>query len=273
MSNTLNISVTPGEGWKSVATEIDGFFTGTSSCEYCIHSSQPADSFIGHRLSSFEPKRFGLDSGESLYVRTTYNSTVVVTEDSIESYLASNDGGESAPNGLYEGRRSITAQSYVEANSKLGTQHEGSTLLSAVPALANNDTIFLTGSLPVALKGRVVSYTGSGVSTFIYEAPAYTGGTPAPYQNASAINPVAGLSQIIVGATISDDGTLVFAPEHLIGNESNQGKGVTGTVVGREKLLKPNTAYLLRLSSLDSQPQDITSLLTWYEGELDLPRP
>lgn len=182
-------------------------------------------------------------------------------------------GSEPAPEGLYEGMRAITVQSYVEANSKLGTQHEGSTLLIGVPAGADNNTIFLTGDKPVALKGRVVSYTGNGVSTFIYEAPTYSGGTEADYQNATRINPVVGESQIIVGATITSDGTLAFAPEHLIGNQSNQGKGVTGTVVGREKILKPNTAYLLRLTSLDTQPQDITSLLTWYEGELDLPRP
>ena len=177
------------------------------------------------------------------------------------------------PSGVYEGVRAITTQSYTEANSKIGAQHEGSTLLTGVTALSNNDTIFLTGSLPVALKGRVISYTGRGVSAFIYESPEYTGGTPTEYQNASAINPVTGLSKIIVGATVTVDGVLRFAPEHLIGNRSNQGKGGTGSVVGREKILKPNTAYLLRLASLDNQAQSISSLLTWYEGELDLPRP
>lgn len=179
--------------------------------------------------------------------------------------------GITPPDGLYEGGRAITVQSYVEANSKLGVQHEGSTLLSNVAGGALNDTIFLTGSLPVSLKGRIVSYTGDGVTAYIYEAPTYTGGTEASYQNASAINPVTGESKIIVGATVSDDGTLVFAPVHFIGNQSQQGQGTTANSVTAERLLKPNTPYLLRLESLDSQPQNISSYISWYEGELDLP--
>lgn len=173
--------------------------------------------------------------------------------------------------GMTVGLKAVVTQSYTEANSKNGTQQEGSTLLIGVPALASNDTIFLTGNLPVILKGRVIGYTGDGVTAEIYTGAAYTGGTPAVYQNASDINPVTGLSQIIVGATITDDGVLAFAPDHLVGNTSQQGKGSTGAVIGREKILKPNTAYLFRLTSLDTQVQDISSLLTWFEGELDMP--
>ena len=176
------------------------------------------------------------------------------------------------PVGSFEGFRALTTQSYVEANSKIGVQHEGSTRLIGVEGGASNDTIFLTGDKTVALKGRIVGYTGDGVTAEIFTGATYTGGVSAPYQNASDINPVVGLSQIIVGATITDDGTLAFAPDHLIGNTSQQGKGTTGAVVGREKLLKANTAYLFRITSLDAQIQDITSLLTWYEGDLDLPR-
>ncbi len=176
------------------------------------------------------------------------------------------------PDGLFSGTRAITQQTYTEANSKAGVQHEGSTLLADVAAGAENETIFLTGALPVSLKGRVIGYTGTGVKAEIFEAPTYTGGSSVPYQNASAINRVTGLTQIIVGATVTADGTLTFAPDYLIGNTSNQGKGSYGdSVSGREKPLKPNTAYLFRITSLDTQPQDITSLLTWYEGELDLP--
>jgi hypothetical protein len=176
------------------------------------------------------------------------------------------------PDGVLTGERALTTQSYTEANSKLGVQHESSTLLRAVEGGASNDTIFLTGALPVIIKGRVIGYTGDGVTAEIFEAPTYARGTSVAYQNASAINPVPGLSKIIVGAKVSDDGVLKFAPDHLIGNTSNQGKGTHSSIDRRESLLKRNTAYLLRLTSLDSQDQDIASLLTWYEGELDLPR-
>jgi len=177
------------------------------------------------------------------------------------------------PAGVFEGYRALTVQSYVEANSKNGVQHEGSVLLTAVPGSGTNNTIFLTGSLPVALKGRVISYSGEGVSGEIYSGATYTGGTEATYQNASDINPVAGEAKIIVGASIVTDGFLAFAPVYSIGNKSNQGQGSTSSVLGAERLLKPNTAYLLRLTSLDASAQDISSYLSWYEGGLDLPQP
>lgn len=180
---------------------------------------------------------------------------------------------EAFPEGITSGLRAMTVQGYVEANVKNGTEHEGSTLLTGVAAGTSNDTIFLTGALPVSLKARVIAYSGTGVSGFIYEDPTYTGGSPVAYQNANAINPVTGLSQIIVGATVTVDGTLVFAPTHSIGNQSQQGKGTSGALLGGERILKPNTPYLLRLTSLDSQAQDISSFLSWYEGELDLPLP
>lgn len=204
------------------------------------------------------------DSIPELYVQSGQNCQIDVH---VETLLAQ----QFNPNGLYSGLRAVNVQTYTESNSKLGLQHEGSTLLTDVPSLAKNDTIFLTGALPVSLKGRIIGFTGVGVIAEIFETPTYTGGVSAPYQNASAINPVAGLSEIIVGANVTADGVLKFAPDHLIGNLSNQGKGTASTVVGQEKILKPDTAYLFRLTSLDTQPQDIASLLTWYEGELDLP--
>lgn len=177
----------------------------------------------------------------------------------------------SLPTGVASGDRALTVQFYTEANAKLGVQHEGSAIFESVPGGWVGNTIFKTGALPVALKGRLINFDGVGVKGEIFTGATYTGGTPAAYQNASDINPVVGLSQIIVGATITNDGTLAFAPTYAFGNASNQGKGGLQPVLGDEKLLKPNTTYLLRLTSLDSQPQTISSLLSWYEGPLDLP--
>jgi len=174
------------------------------------------------------------------------------------------------PTGLFVGTRAMTVQSYLEANVKNGSEHEASTLLT-IAGNQSNDTIFLTGALPVALKTRSVGYTGNGVSTLIYQAPTYSGGASIAYQNANAINPITGLSQLITGSTVTADGDLIFSPSHFIGNASNQGKGGLINQPGEEKILKPNTAYLLRITSLDSASQQVSSSLSWYEGTLDLP--
>ena len=179
--------------------------------------------------------------------------------------------GVGIPVGAFLGYRAINTQNYTESNIKLGVQHEGSTIITLLGSAINN-TIFLTGSLPVILKSREVGYDGVGISTYIFESPTYTGGTSVPYQNPNAITQVAGLSQILITPTIISDGVLAFAPSHLIGSASNQGKGSPSTNVGQEKILKPNTAYLLRLENLDSSTSKVTSTLSWFEGELDLPK-
>lgn len=180
--------------------------------------------------------------------------------------------GEPAPSGLYEGTRAITIQGYVEANVKNGVQHEGSALFS-IGGGGVNDTIFLTGNTSVSLKGRKISYDGAGVSAFIFEAPTYTGGSSAEYQNANNINPVLGLSTILVGTTVSDDGILAFSPVHSLGSTSFFGGDAQISQIEAEHILKPNTAYLLRLVNLDTTTQRVASHLSWYEGTLDLPLP
>lgn len=171
----------------------------------------------------------------------------------------------------FNGLAAVNVQFYGESNVKLGLQHEGSTIIT-LAGNANNNTIFVTGSQPVALKGRTINFSGVGVVGEIYKNPTYTGGTSAAYQNASDINPVAGESQIIVGASVTAAGTLVFAPTPAFGNASNQGKGGLLPSLGDEKNLSPNTTYLFRLRSLDPQEQQVSSFLSWYEGPLDLPR-
>jgi len=177
------------------------------------------------------------------------------------------------PTEISSGTRAINTQSYIESNIKLGTQHEWARLVTNLAGLANSDTIFLTGNSPVILKSRRIGYTGTGVNAFIYENPSYTGGTLSPTQNPNAINQVATLSQVLINPSISAVGFLIFSPEYSIGSTSQQSKGSTSRETGQEKILKPNTAYLLRLTSIDSQVESVTTSLSWYEGPLDLPRP
>lgn len=185
--------------------------------------------------------------------------------------MALNKNTRVFPLGAFEGFRALTTQNYIEANIKLGFQHEWSNIVLSLAGEANNDTIFITGALPTILKSNRIGYTGTGVTGYVYETPTYTGGTSSPIQNPNSINPVATLNQILTGATVSATGTLIFAPEYSLGSTSQQSKGSPSRQLGQEKVLKPNTTYLLRITSLDAQIQGITSALSWYEGPVDLP--
>ena len=249
-----------------VGTSIGISNSGAQGCYVYINTIPPVSNTDGYLITKVG------DTSQSLQLPDGIETVWIRGKGSrINSYLLGTSDG--VPEGLYEGTRAMTIQDYVEANVKLGVQHEGSVLLTGVAGGASNNTIFLTGALPVSLKGRRISYSGVGVSAFIYEGVTYTGGTSASYQNASAINPVVGLSSIIVGAAVVSEGTLIFSPIHSLGNTSTRGKGSVFSTLEAEHILKPNTAYLLRITSLDTQVQNIASHLSWYEGELDLPRP
>lgn len=178
--------------------------------------------------------------------------------------------GSTTPPEAFGGDRAITVQTYLDVNIKLGAQFEGSTLLT-LEGGGINYTVFITGSLPVILKGRYLTYSGAGIGGDIYKAPTYSGGVVTPYQNGNDINPKAGLSSILVGATVQQLGTLKFAPTYSFRGDSPQSKGGEG-VLGGEKILAANTTYLLVLTSLDTLQQKASSFLSWFEGYPDLPR-
>lgn len=261
MSQTLNIDLKPEDGWKEIPH--NGFITASKSVEFIVSDSTPVTTIVGHHLKTFGEADF-TDSESTLYARG--EAIIVVTPGN-----AFNSGGQPAPDGLYSGLRAITVQSYVEANSKLGVQHEISVFISQLAGGGVNDTLFITGSLPVIIKERTASYTGDGVILEIFEGATYSNiGSPITSYNLSRIVNTQPEAKFYSGATITSEGVTAFTPEYLIGNESQQGKGGTNHVTGRERILKPNTVYLFKVTSTDNNAEDIWLFDSFYEGETDL---
>ena len=163
---------------------------------------------------------------------------------------------------------SLTVKTSNSAQSKAGKVHEFSVYIESLSGGATGDGVIVTGDLPVIINSRVASYTGEGIIVQIKESPTYTGGAFLPTYNKSRINDSAPQFVVMSGVDIADAGSDVFADEYLIGNDSNAGSGQTGVGLGYDRVLKPNTTYLLRLQSLDNQPQSVFVFNSFYEGEL-----
>jgi len=175
------------------------------------------------------------------------------------------------PSDAYVGMRAINTQSYTESNIKLGVEHEAARLFTLAGS-ADSDSIMITGSNPVALKARTVGYDGIGIEARIFRAPTYSGESALILpRNPNDINPVTSEVALYTDAIVTVDGTEVFAPTFLLGGSSQQNKGVVGAEMGQEKILRPNTVYLLRLTNLDTQAMQVAAYISWYEGGLDLP--
>ena len=177
-----------------------------------------------------------------------------------------------APTGTYEGLRAITAQSYTEVNVKTGSQFEASLFRPALGAAGTVAVAIITGDKPVIMKAVQISLDGSGVTLQIFKDPAYSAGNSVDIFNLTEINPMATTVTMTDDVTVTDPGTEIAAPLYYIGStQPGVGSGGTSGVVGLERVLEPNSVYLIRATSRDTAAQDVSNYMTWYEGEPDLP--
>lgn len=157
------------------------------------------------------------------------------------------------------------------ANTLSGMAWEAQRILTGASAMTLGQravSILKTGSLPVLLKARVFAYSGDGLTVNIYSGPTYTGGTADPVYNMSRMSTKVLQSQLLTGFTLTADGTQAAATMSLVGPTSAQGAGSLMSRFGGNRLLAPNTSYLLTFTSL-SAGQTVTARLEFLEGILD----
>lgn len=170
------------------------------------------------------------------------------------------------------GLRAFTVQFYTEANVKQGLQYEYSTDNSTLAAGGVQRLLFVTGSKPAIIKSRQLSFTLTKITTRVYKNPTYTGGAPATIYNLNDINPQPSTVTILTGANITDPGEEFGAPNYIYGAAGiGNSESGTFTAQGIERVLAPNTAYVLELENSGSGEHAISAYLTWYEGTPDLP--
>ncbi|MGL5218510.1 MAG: hypothetical protein ACRC8G_03285, partial [Plesiomonas shigelloides] len=90
--------------------------------------------------------------------------------------------------------------------------------------------------------------------------------------NLSRVAPQAAGVTVFQGPTVTATGTQISAPNAALGSTA-VGQNVAGTYAARgaERVLKPNTTYLLRVINNDTASCKIAVWATWYEGTPDLP--
>lgn len=177
------------------------------------------------------------------------------------------------PTGAYDGTRAVTTQGYDETNKKNGTQWVMSRRIVAATLNGKYYSIIKSRTQPIDLKRRVFSYTGAGLI-----ARFYTGFTP---QTLPTAEPVYCLRPAkpafrdfdlyVLPAAPASLGALWSAEIFLEGGAQVQGKGIPTVTGGDGWIIDPNQEILLEIESLDSQ--NISSMVTLYNGFLDLPLP
>lgn len=175
------------------------------------------------------------------------------------------------PDGAFSGSRGAITQGYNEANVKLGRQSYARIawpLADPVAAGTPRKVHFRTGALPVIFKGRVFDYVSEEMTIELYEgATGITGGTVVPVRNFNRVSPVASLVTITKNVTATDNGTLIDDAEYFFGSANAPQRNPGSIPSGRERILKPNTSYLIVVSGAGRAQY----FGDWYEGAPDFP--
>lgn len=183
-------------------------------------------------------------------------------------------GMRNFPNGIFEGFRAITVQTYLEANVKNGTQFELSIFNGTLAAAATQDLIFQTGSLPVLIKDRQIATTATLAEFHSYKSPTFVQGAAVPVYNENTNPAIAQPTTVSVhlATSVSAVGAEVSAPTYVVGS-TGQGQTVVSTFAsnGASRVLQPNTTYLGRFVNTSGSTCAVASFLQWYEGVFDLP--
>lgn len=170
---------------------------------------------------------------------------------------------------VYTGYKAFTVQSFVEANSKNGTQYEYTAANNAVSAGSNFDIVMTTGSKPVLIKNRQISFTGAEVQVSVFKNTVFSAGTALAIYNLNTAMVAPTVSTAKFAPTISNIGTQTGATTTTYGTP-DQGNRAIGTygLIGTERVLAPNTNYLLRVTNADTSTCKISAYISFYEGEL-----
>ena len=172
---------------------------------------------------------------------------------------------------IVNGLRANTVQFYDEMNKKRGMQWEASRTVN-LAAGATSYSVIKTGAQVVDLKQRAFAYDGVGFTASIYKTPTYTGGTAGVAYNFKTSVTAPPLTQLLVNPTVTNNGTKCGADIFAIGATANQSKGQGLTVFPGNRILEPNTEYLLTFTNLDTNAaQNIAARLEFFEGALDYP--
>ena len=233
----------------------------SSALLVCLHSTPQENGIV---LLPFE--QFIIPAGSlGCFVKTTtgYGGVVAV------ELGAWNALGAPIDYRVYTGLKGLTTQSFIEANVKNGTQWEVSFESNSVASGASVDSVMQTGDQYVLIKSRLLHFTGSEIESSVYRAPAYTGGTQLPIYNLNTVISGSPLAIMKAGVVVSNVGTEIAAKTHAYGTNTNVNQAVGSfDVEGVERVLAPNTAYLLRVVNQSDTSIKLSGYITFYEGEI-----
>lgn len=265
----LNITLTPNS-FTNIYTAL-GVAVGT---KLAIQNQSPAAITICIAVTPAVNKGFVLEPFGYCIIPAGSSGCHLKASSSIGATVSVQLGGWSVMNApiderVYNGLKALTTQPFVESNVKNGTQWEVSFENNSLASLAYSDAVMTTGNQYVLIKNRQITFTGSEIEVSVYKNPNFTGGSILPIYNLNTAIGGSPLAVLRAGVTVSSPGTEIAAKNHAYGTDTNVQQAVgTYSVNGLERVLMPNTSYLLRIQNQSATSIKLAGYITFYEGEI-----
>lgn len=188
--------------------------------------------------------------------------------------------GEGFPAGAFTGSRALTVQPYTEANVKNGLEYYLRAVWpigDEIPAGQTRKMYFLTGDKIVIVKSRELLYVAEQLTLRLFRSPTgVSGGTPLNIHNFNNVNPVpTTLQTVLKNVTTVADGVEFDGgnADHFFGETGVGQRSQHAIPEGRERIIPPNTGFIVAIANTGSGSARVQYRLEWYEGTPDLPLP
>lgn len=177
------------------------------------------------------------------------------------------------------GDNAFVVQPFTEANVKRGLQYYIRTAWASdpvsngvIPGGASRKLHFVIGAKQILVKLRIFEYSGEELKIEIFSNPVgVTGGDNLPVINWNAVNPVASTVTVTENVSTTSDGTpFAGKPEYFFGAANANQRDTLSIPEGRERVIPPNSEFLVIITNTNGQDARAQYFLDWYEGPTDI---
>lgn len=174
------------------------------------------------------------------------------------------------------GNGAFIVEPFDSVNIKRGLQFYMRVSWPDSDPIANGDAnaryiYFKTGSKPVIVKSRVVSYVGEEFSLDIFSGPTITPetGTAVTVSNLNRIGPQPTTVEVIKDPAVTDEGsTIDQEPDFYFGGARRNFRVASSIPPGSERILPAESEFLVKIVSTVGAGR-FSYRLEWFEGEIE----
>lgn len=253
MTTLAPVSITPASWTMVYDASANGDFAGLVSTSgsggawLIVAHSMPSTSLFGTYCPASQVVSLSAANNDKLYMRSASGNTLAVMDSSL-AVAAITSGSNSGGQGV--------ALTQTESAIKSGRMFEASWSAPSIGAGTGAVITIKTGASEVILKEQIAWFDGASIITQIYRDAVTSDGVEPPRLNLNDVTQTLAGTVISQSPIITEFGNPCAADRYALAGEVSRAP---------ERILKPNTNYIIRVVNDTDAPQRISGYLSWIE--------